>query len=175
MSTEKLQSKDFNYKYLVLLWVYDIPFENWTISMWKSKNFTIYFWFSYESMISPLRIGQFQCGSQRILPIYFWFSNAFLGWLCSTEYSHVIIWWKEVILVNYAGMLLRIAHLFLGCSFAKEVWRHIAEILGITVDSNWQSFYTCLCYWSSRHRSFRTILLLYVFWGIWISRNAVIF
>lgn len=40
-------------------------------------------------------------------------------------------------------------HLFLDCSFSKEVWRCVVDKLGNIVDWNWKSIISCLKYWTA--------------------------
>ena len=68
------------------------------------------------------------------------------------------------------------AHLFIRYGYTRAVWADICNLLRVQVDWDEQSVLDAfLSWWESRHSiSLRALPCIFI-WGIWITRNMVIF
>lgn len=65
-------------------------------------------------------------------------------------------------------------HLFILYPFSIEIWVGVATILGVPQINDAPSILECFWLWKFRAKVHRT-LPLYVLWGFWHTRNALIF
>jgi hypothetical protein len=69
-----------------------------------------------------------------------------------------------------------ILHLFLTCSFIKEVWRYFSRFLGLQCTWNEISLERAWKTWLNQ-RDYKDVkyLPLLIIWGVWLARNSLIF
>jgi ribonuclease HI len=65
-------------------------------------------------------------------------------------------------------------HVFIHCTFAREIWTRLASILNFTL--NWTGINILACFqnWYTNHNTF-TLLPIHLCWQVWKTRNAAIF
>jgi hypothetical protein len=69
-----------------------------------------------------------------------------------------------------------ILHLFLNCSFIKEVWRNCSRLLGFQCTWNETTLERAWQVWLNQ-RDYKVVkaLPLLILWGVWLAHNSLIF
>ena len=67
-----------------------------------------------------------------------------------------------------------IHHLFVQCSFSQSIWTEVGNQLGFIGGWQGDSAHNAFQSWWSGHKTFRAVPCIFA-WGIWLSRNKIIF